>query len=79
MHDRYAYLAEVVLLVYGWKNLHKIWIPIVANLIAMASYMRTLLWFDYPGTDLLFALLRFFIMVVVGRDLVIKTRENICK
>ena len=79
MHDRYAYLAEVVLLVYGWKNLQRIWIPIVANLIAMTSYMRTLLWFDYPGTDLLFALLRFFMIVIVGRDLVLKTRKNICK
>lgn len=76
MHDRYAYLAEIVLLIYVWKKNQKIWIPIAANLIAMASYMKTLLYFDYPGTDMLFALLRLIMMVIVGTDLVLKTKEN---
>lgn len=76
MHDRYAYLAEIVLLIYVWKKNQKIWIPIAANLIAMASYMKTLLYFDYPGTDMLFALLRLIMMVIVGNDLVLKTKEN---
>lgn len=76
MHDRYAYLAEIVLLIYFWKKKKRIWIPIVANLIAMVSYMRTLLYFDYPGTDLTFALLRLIMLVIVGLDLVAKTKEN---
>lgn len=79
MHDRYAYLAEIVLLVYAMKNLQKLWIPIVANLIAIESYMRTLLWFSFPGADMVFALLRLFLIVIVGRDLVLKTKENMYK
>lgn len=76
MHERYGYLAEITLLVYAFKNRKRIWLPITANLITMAFYMKTLLLYDYPGLEYASAILRLAMIVVVALDLIDKTKKN---
>lgn len=70
MHDRYAYVAEITALVYLLKK-ERLWIPIVMNLLALAGYAHTLLWFDYPGINTYGALIRIGLILILGRDLLV--------
>ncbi|MBE5881264.1 MAG: hypothetical protein E7289_02960 [Lachnospiraceae bacterium] len=77
MHDRYAYIAEVTsvyFLLDGDKK--KMWIPVVLNLIALESYSETLFWFSFEGFNIIGALLRLVVIIVLAYDLMAQTKER---
>lgn len=76
MHDRYAYIAEITSMHYLLEGKKKIWIPVVMNLIALESYSETLLWFSFEGFNVIGALLRLLLIVVVGMDVIEQTKER---
>ena len=73
MHDRYAYIAEIVMLFYLFRP-RKLWRPVVAQLLALATYGETLFWFSYDGMEQPAALVRLFLLLVLGIDLLQQTK-----
>ena len=73
MHDRYAYIAEIVMLFYLFRP-RKFWRPVVAQLLALATYAETLFWFSYDGMEQPAALVRLFLLLVLGIDLLQQTK-----
>ena len=73
MHDRYAYIAEIVMLFYLFRP-RKLWRPVVAQLLALATYGETLFWFSYDGMQQPAALVRLFLLLVLGIDLLQQTK-----
>ena len=73
MHERYAYIAEITVLIYLFQS-KKLWLPILLQLSTLALYGRSLLLFSYNTMqDQPFALLKLFMIVVVGSDLLQQT------
>ena len=73
MHDRYAYIAEIVMLFYLFRP-RKLWRSVVAQLLALATYGETLFWFSYDGMEQPAALVRLFLLLVLGIDLLQQTK-----
>lgn len=70
MHDRYAFVGEILAFYYPVENRKKLWIPLLANVIALESYMQTLLWFSFENFNIYGAILRGILIVVTGMDVI---------
>ena len=69
MHDRYAYIAEITSLYYLLDRKRRLWIPVLINVIGLESYSETLFWFSFEGFNVIGAILRIFLIVLIGKEI----------
>ena len=50
MHERYAYLLDILTIIYALVNVKRVWLPIVCNLVSLRGYCYYL--FEYDVLDI---------------------------
>ena len=46
MHERYAYLLDILMIIYAVVNVKQVWLPIVCNLVSLRGYCYYLFTYD---------------------------------
>ena len=50
MHERYAYLLDILTIIYAVVNVKRVWLPVVCNLVSLRGYCYYL--FSYDVLDI---------------------------
>lgn len=50
MHERYAYLLDILTIIYAVVNVKRVWLPVVCNLVSLRGYCNYL--FSYDVLDI---------------------------
>ncbi len=69
MHERYAYMGELLSLHYFVENKKMVFFPVISVLIALSSYSTALLWFDFGSLPLFISLIRIVLIMIAGYDI----------
>ena len=70
MHERYAYMGELLSLHYLVENKKMLYFPVISVLMTLSSYATVLLWFDFGPLPLFISLIRIVLILISGYDIV---------
>ncbi len=79
MHERYAYLLDVLAIIYAFVTAKRIWLPIVLQLISLRGYCFYLFTYDVLDikiTSIIFIAVYVYVSYIFVKEVVLSKRNN---
>ena len=78
MHERYAYLLDILMIIYAVVNVKRVWLPIVCNLVSLRGYCFYLFSYDVLDikiTAIVYIAVYAYVSYIFVKDVVINGKK----
>ena len=78
MHERYAYLLDILTIIYALVNVKRVWLPIVCNLVSLRGYCYYLFAYDVLDikiTAIVYIAVYAYVSFIFIKDVVINGKK----
>lgn len=78
MHERYAYLLDILVIIYAVVNVKRVWLPIVCNLVSLRGYCFYLFTYDVLDikiTAIVYIAVYAYVSYIFLKDVVINGKK----
>lgn len=82
MHERYAYLLDIVLLIYSVVTMKRLWLPIACTLISLRGYCYYLFAYDVIDiklTSVIYMIIYVYVTIVFVKEVILNKSPKLLK